>query len=162
MSQKFNKQLFSFQEHLLLVMCQTKLQAKLSIVLVTSPIASHPSTELLEKVVSSFKLVPELSSCRLVIIGDGVKLGKFRPKRGSVTSEMIDNYRTYLTNIEQMIANASSDSIWSNTSLIRMPEHVGFGHAVYHGLKMCQTEYVMVVQHDHPFSLSFRYACSFI
>ena len=137
-------------------MSVNKLQDKLSIILVTSPIASHPSTELLEKVISSFELVEELSSCRLLIIGDGVKRGKFRPKRGSVTSDMIDNYRTYLANIEHMIANADGGSIWSNTTLIQMPEHVGFGHAVYHGLKMCHTEYVMVVQHDHPFSVNFR------
>ena len=43
-----------------------------------------------------------------------------------------------------------------------MPEHVGFGHAVYTAVQMCQTDYVMVVQHDHPFSLKFRLFRDFI
>ena len=135
---------------------ELRLRERLTVLLVTSPIVSHPSTELLDKVVSSFQLVTDLNSCRLIILGDGVKCGKFLPKRGSVTNEMFSNYSSYLDKIDQKISEAEEDSLWSKTSLVRMSEHLGFGHVVYHGLRMCQTEYVMVVQHDHPFSFNFR------
>ena len=132
-----------------------EIRDEISIILVTSPIVSHPSTELIEKVVSSFDLVQGLNTCSLIIVGDGVREGRFRPKKGSVSSEMIDNYHKYLDNLHQM-TQENTDSIWSNTRVISMKEHVGFGHAVYHALNLCHTEYVLVVQHDHPFSLEFR------
>ena len=50
------------------------LKEKLSIILVTSPIVSHPSIELIGKVVSSFNLVDHLSTCSLVIGKRYVKL----------------------------------------------------------------------------------------
>merc|ERR1712098_154903 len=84
-------------------------------------------------------------------------MGKFRPKRGCVTSEMIDNYHQFIQNLQNKVdASVADGNIWSRTQVVRMAEHVGFGHAVYHAIQMCQTEYVMVVQHDHPFSLEFR------
>ena len=135
---------------------ELSLKERLTVLLVTSPIVSHPSTELLDKVVSSFQFVTDLNSCKLIILADGVKCGKFRPKRGSVTNEMFSNYSSYLDKIDGKIGSAEEGSLWSRTSLVRMTEHLGFGHVVYHGLRMCQTEYVMVVQHDHPFSFSFR------
>jgi hypothetical protein len=35
--------------------------------------------------------------------------------------------------------------------VIRLEKHLGFGHAVLRGLREASTDYVMVVQHDHPF-----------
>ena len=134
------------------------LKEKLSIILVTSPIVSHPSIELIGKVVSSFNLVDHLSTCSLVIgkryvklssitlswvgikptdqsqaekmvklftnfrlVADGVKLGKFRPKRGSVTSQMIDNYHQFLLNLQCKVDDSVDDgSIWSRTQVIRI------------------------------------------
>ena len=133
------------------------LQNKVTVVLVTSPIVSHPNTELIEKVVDSFKLVQDLPSCNLLIMADGVKIGNFKPKKGSVPEDMVQNYNLYLETLEQKIQESDQESMWSRTELIKLPHHVGFGHAVYHALKMCQTEYVLVVQHDHPFSCTFRY-----
>ena len=132
------------------------LKDKLSIILVTSPIVSHPATELIDKVIASFDQVKDLCSCSLLILADGVKCGKFRPKKGVVTSDMVDRYDSFLERLRAKVREAGSDSIWSRTSIIKMTEHLGFGHVVYFGLRQCQTEYVMVVQHDHPFSVSFR------
>lgn len=132
------------------------LKDRLTIILVTSPIVSHPSTELIDKVVTSFGLVKDLCSCSLLILADGVKCGKFRPKKGVVTSEMVDTYDTFLERLRVKVKEAESDSIWSRTRVIKMTEHLGFGHVVYYGLRQCPTDYVMVVQHDHPFSVSFR------
>ena len=132
------------------------LKDRLTIILVTSPIVSHPSTELIDKVISSFGLVKDLCSCSLLILADGVKCGKFRPKKGVVTSDMVNTYDTFLERLRVKVRDAESDSIWSRTRVIKMTEHLGFGHVVYYGLRHCQTESVMVVQHDHPFSVSFR------
>ena len=133
------------------------LQNKVTIVLVTSPIVSHPNTELLDKVVDSFQLVQDLSSCNLLIMADGVKIGNFKPKKGSVPEVMVQNYNLYLETIKQKISESDQESIWSRTELIQIPHHVGFGHAVYHALKLCKTDYVLIVQHDHPFSCNFKY-----
>merc|ERR1719384_290133 len=105
---------------------ELSLKERLTVLLVTSPIVSHPSTELLDKVVSSFQFVTDLNSCKLIILSDGVKCGKFRPKRGSVTNEMFSNYSSYLDKIDQKISEAEEDSLWSKTSLVRMSEHLGF------------------------------------
>lgn len=42
-------------------------------ILTTSPTVSNPSTALLERVVDTFKLVPSLLSCHLIIVCDGIK-----------------------------------------------------------------------------------------
>ena len=129
---------------------------KVTILMVTSPILSHPSTELLERVVSSFSLVSSLSSCQMLLLADGAKCGKFRPKRGMVPADMFTTYNLYLDRLEDLVEKADTDSIWSRTKVIRMEEHLGFGHVVLHGLRLATTEYVMVVQHDHPFSIQFN------
>jgi hypothetical protein len=49
------------------------MQNKVTIVLVTSPIPSHPSTELVDGVIASFGLVG-MDKAPLIIIADGVKL----------------------------------------------------------------------------------------
>ena len=162
----FRINLFSFSHGVLLLYsvffskglcyCTMALKDRLTTILVTSPIVSHPSTELMDRVVASFDLVKDLCSCSLLILADGVKCGKFRPKKGVVTSEMVECYDTFLERLRIKISEASSDSIWSRTRMIKMKEHLGFGHVVYYGLRHCQTEYVLVVQHDHPFSVSFR------
>ena len=142
------------------VICSMPLKDRLTIILVTSPVVSHPSSELLEKVVASFDLVEDLSSCSLLILADGVKLGKFRPKKGIVGSDMRDKYEEYLETLRTRAREAGPDSIWSRTQVIKMTEHLGFGHVVYYGLRHCCTEYVMVVQHDHPFSVKFRWVAN--
>ena len=133
----------------------TPVSERVTILMVTSPILSHPSTELMERVVSSFSLVSSLSSCNMLLLADGAKCGKFRPKRGMVPTDMVTNYSMYLDKLEELVENAETDSIWSRTKVIRMSEHLGFGHVVLHGLKLATTEYVMVLQHDHPFSIKF-------
>jgi len=134
---------------------ESPVKERVTIILVTSPILSHPTTELIEKVVESFTLVSWLSTCKLLLVADGAKVGKFRPKRGQVPGEMVLAYTEYLDRVQGLLDTAVPDSIWSRTSLVRLVEHKGFGHAVLHGLMMADTEYVMVVQHDHPFTNRF-------
>jgi len=135
--------------------CSENVKDKMTILLVTSPILSHPNTELLDRVVSSFSLVESLCSCQMLLLADGVKCGKFRPKRGIVPAEMVIKYNLYLNKLEELARTSKADSIWSRTKVIRLEEHMGFGHVVLRGLKEARTEYVLVVQHDHPFSKQF-------
>ena len=65
------------------------------------------------------------------------------------------------TFVSSSTREAGPDSIWSRTQVIKMAEHLGFGHVVYYGLRHCRTEYVMIVQHDHPFSVKFRWVENF-
>lgn len=128
---------------------------RVTIILVTSPLLCHPSTELLEKVVDSFNFVTSLSGCRLIIVADGLKVGKFRPKKGQVPEDMVQRYEEYLERVKTLLDREEAGSIWAKASLVQLPEHRGFGHAVLWGLRAADTEYVMVVQHDHPFTSRF-------
>merc|ERR1719500_1201809 len=86
----------------------TPVSERVTILMVTSPILSHPSTELMERVVSSFSLVSSLSSCQMLLLADGVKCGKFRPKRGMVPTDMVTNYNLYLDRLEELVNNSDS------------------------------------------------------
>jgi hypothetical protein len=66
---------------------------ELGLVLVTSPIPAHPSTSLLETIVSSFGLVVGLAGRPLVVVADGLKEGRLRPKRGEVPAAVAQAYR---------------------------------------------------------------------
>ena len=65
-------------------------------VVVTSPILAHPSTALLETILSSLSLVAGLEDLQVLVVADGVKEGRFRPKRGEVPGEVVAGYRAYL------------------------------------------------------------------
>ena len=129
---------------------------ELGVVVVTSPIISHPSTALLETIFASFDLVEGLAGREVVVVADGVKgEGKYRPKRGEVPTKLVEAYAGYLDRVELLAKEAEPGSIWANTRVVRLPEHRGFGHALLAGLHEVTTEFVLVVQHDHPFTARF-------
>ena len=45
----------------------------LTVIVVTSPVRCHPSTEMIERVFSSFALAEGLAGCRVIVVADGVK-----------------------------------------------------------------------------------------
>ena len=49
---------------------------QLTVLVVTSPILSHPSTELIERVFMSFLLVPGLAACKKILLADAARPGK--------------------------------------------------------------------------------------
>ena len=129
---------------------------ELGVVVVTSPIISHPSTALLETIFASFNLVEGLAGREVVVVADGVKgEGKYRPKRGEVPTKLVEAYAGYLDRVELLAKEAEPGSVWANTRVLRLPEHRGFGHALLAGLHEVTTEFVLVVQHDHPFTARF-------
>ena len=73
------------------------------IVLTTSPVASHPSTALVEAVLRSFAHVPALFDCRLIIVADGYRVGgKAKHKSGVVTEDGAQRYRQYVARLRQL------------------------------------------------------------
>ena len=84
------------------------------------------------------------------------RLRRYAPKRGQVPEAMLDNYAQYVGVLQDRVATAVTQhqtGLWSRTTVLALPARVGFGHAVKAGLLGCDTPYVMVVQHDHPFTL---------
>ena len=128
---------------------------ELGVVVVPSPILSHPSTALLQTIFASFDLVEGLRGREVVLVADGAKVGKYRPKRGEVPTKVVEAYTGYLDRVEEMTKEAEPGSIWASTRVVRLPEHRGFGHALLAGLHEVTTEFVLVVQHDHPFTARF-------
>jgi hypothetical protein len=188
------------------------LSSRLGVVIVTSVVKSHPNTELMEKVVASFKRCRGLEACRIIIVCDGARKGdKYQPKKGRATQEALTNYDEYKRRLHRLCGRtmlpqaqpeegeavageasalaqdegkevveakrprqdegreeepthlsveedgagqeqlAPPSEHWRNTEIIELPERMGFGHAVHRGLVTLDTEYVLVVQHDHSF-----------
>ena len=131
----------------------------LSVILTTSPTQSNPSTTLLEAVLSSFAEVPQLESCRLTIVCDGIdiaaaeesdKKSKLGFKRGVVTEESSERYAQYKRNVVAIAERRSAEGM--PTEVLEMPTRVGFGWAVRSAIsEKVRTKYTMVIQHDRYF-----------
>jgi hypothetical protein len=119
-------------------------------VLVTSPVPSHPSTALIETVLRSFELVPGLTSCRRVLMCDGARSGPRNAwKRGRYKQESIRKYAEYLDRVTALAT--APESVFYGVEIVRLPDRVGFGGCVSHGLSLVTTPLVMIVQHDWKF-----------
>ena len=122
---------------------------RLTIVLTTSPIKTHPSTRLIEEVFESIAVLAGLGDCRK-IVADGVKVrerDKFRS--GICTPEAMSNYRHYLSRLEALTKTEGSPL--RGAELLALDERHGFAHALRRGLMRVATPFVLVAQHDRSF-----------
>jgi hypothetical protein len=123
-----------------------------SIILVTSPSASIPSTSITNYVIKSFGLLDGLEGVPIKIVFDGFKLAsENRYKKGRITEQSKNLYDKYFQNLQ---------IDWKehpNVELIRAPEHLGFAHCVKLGLEACTTTFALITQHDRCFLQSFAY-----
>mmetsp|Transcript_2872 Transcript_2872/g.4915 ORF Transcript_2872/g.4915 Transcript_2872/m.4915 type:complete len:338 (+) Transcript_2872:106-1119(+) len=134
---------------------------RLTIVLVTSPIPSHPATELVDQVIESFDLVRGLERCPLVIVADGFQVRDGRPawNQGKIDESTSHKYLAY---IDALTAKYCKQPIEDGEKLSSAGRHVkiigplqnrvNFGHALLAGLSEVDTEFVLVVQHDRVFA----------
>ena len=123
---------------------------RLTIVLTTSPIKTHPSTRLIEEVFESIAVLAGLGDCRKIIVADGVKVrehDKFRS--GICTPEAMSNYRHYLSRLEALTKTEGSPL--RGAELLVLDERHGFAHALRRGLMRVATPFVLVAQHDRSF-----------
>lgn len=131
----------------------------LTIVVTTSPARSNPSLEMMETVVSSFRLIPGLSCCRLMIVCDGCNVGKkHRPSRGIVSEDAAERYQQFIDAL-RVASTTSEDSVdkgpLSGATILIQPCREGFGFAVKRALESVETPFVMVVHHDQRFRKAF-------
>lgn len=122
----------------------------LSIIIVTSPVQSHPDTFLIDSVINSFSYVKGLSECPVLIMMDGFNVSATaRTKCGRVTQEMALAYEEYHTRLRSLYC------LDPKYQIHRSDKHVGFAMSVKAALEMCQTDYAMIVQHDRSFMSPF-------
>jgi len=131
---------------------------------VTSPVISNPSTEMLEKTVSSYLDGTGLARCSKVLVSDGYTVAapsqQPKQKSGRVAQDWVAPYEEFRDRVDKLVAAGGAfpgplpdmsvpNSFWL-CSHLRLPDHRGFGGCVYCGLRRVTTPYVLVVQHDRP------------
>jgi len=120
------------------------LRSQLTALVFTSPVASNPSLEMILAVIESFRFIPGLAECRLLITCDGAGkvCDEVRPKRGLVTAGLKARYDAFVERLR--IAFGSH-------CILALPEREGFGRAVRAALALVETPYVLICQHDNLF-----------
>jgi hypothetical protein len=146
----------------------------LTIVITTSPIKSHPSTEVIESAMATFLLAGGSNfaySCRKIIVCDGYRTyvsdakdddptttvsrrqnDKQSMRNGIVTPQQAENYAQYKERLQTLCENATTTSAFQNTNIIELPDRHGYGYALKHVVTHhVTTPYVCVIQHDRTF-----------
>lgn len=141
----------------------------LTVVLTTSACPLHPSTWCLETVLASFRRVPGLDTCRMVVVCDGyvVKKGlaKPRPRAGIIDENMAANYAAYVEKLRRLAsvgtygdglatgsaADGGATSPLLGAMIVVLETNHGFGRALEAGVEHVTTPFVLVVQHDRYF-----------
>lgn len=122
----------------------------ISIIVVTSPAPSNPSTELISQSIESCDLIDGLSECPVIIVMDGFKVGPVdRTKIGRITEESAARYELY----HQALLEKYSSPRYR---VFRNPVHQGFALSVKAGLELCTTKYCVVAQYDRMFCAPFN------
>lgn len=126
---------------------------RLSVIIVSSPVKSHPSTYLLDTVIESLPFFHGLEGCPVTIVFDGCKLTdapKFSTKRGKVNQLLYDRYVKY----KQAVASKYTGARYT---IIELETHHGFALCAKKGLLACGSTYAMIIQHDRIFFREFRH-----
>mmetsp|Transcript_3256 Transcript_3256/g.6473 ORF Transcript_3256/g.6473 Transcript_3256/m.6473 type:complete len:406 (+) Transcript_3256:260-1477(+) len=140
------------------------LQKACTVILVTSPIESHPSTELLDRCLSSIiRSFPELDGCRIIVACDGAKCvadGAVKPWRrifGKTDKATVQKYRGFLESLTArpwMVCNRPREVFNGNESSLPIPdletglEWLGFALTLKRALGLVTTPTVFVTCHD--------------
>ena len=138
----------------------------LTVVVTTSPIQSHPSTEVLERTFGTFHLAGHaFLKCRKIIVCDGCRIveqekevskkhanDRQKLRSGIATSRQADNYLLFKQALQQLCHVALDDSPFTNTIVKELDSRHGYGFALRHALReYVSTPYVCVIQHDRTF-----------
>jgi hypothetical protein len=138
----------------------------MTIVVTTSPIKSHPSTEVLQRTFETFFFAgPEFLKCQKIIVCDGVRIQdetgaisrkhanvKQALRNGIATCSQANNYEEFKAKLRIMCHEADEDSPFYNTIIEELSTRHGYGFALRHALYHCvKTPYVCVIQHDRTF-----------
>ena len=124
------------------------LSDQLTVIITTSPIKSHPSTVMLDTVISSLDLIAGCQSCSKIIVCDGYTVEtKEAHKSGKISATTEANYLQYL----QALQDKANKGDYVNTNVVIQNQRYGFAENVNMMLKLVKTPYVMILQHDQCF-----------
>ena len=122
-----------------------KMEQIVTIVIVTSPTTSNPSTEMIDRCISGVvRSFPVLANCRVVIACDGVQVLETAPSKkrifGKCTQESFDRYQAYCATLQER----------SWLTVLRQTEWQGFAISLRETMRInVQTPLVMVLPHDY-------------
>jgi hypothetical protein len=130
----------------------------LGIIVVTSVLHLHPSTDLLKAVLAThLKNEPLLQLCEEKwIVADHCKLAKpdkTKFKSGQVQADHAERYEQYLVRLEELCA--SGDWPFDGFRVHRMPIYGGFGMSLKTGLELLRAPYALILQHDRVLKQAF-------
>jgi hypothetical protein len=143
---------------------------KLTVLIQTSPIPSHPSTALLEALFRSFQKADGLLESQIVILADGCEeinsslsltscneggLERENMKHGKSSAMTADNYRLYLKQLKNMLQDQTfpiCPQPGGSLQLLELENRHGSARAIQVGMNhVVNTPLVMVCQHDNFF-----------
>lgn len=111
----------------------------LSILITTSFIKSHPSTEMIEETIRRLPC----NDAKVLIVCDGFKVSdKPKAKSGTVTQDDSLKYKEYL---DRLLI------LFPNYLIIIRDKRYGYAGNLKYCLGLIETNYVMIVQHDQYF-----------
>lgn len=125
----------------------------LTIIITTSAIQSHPSTQVIDQVIDSFShFSHSVDITEIIIICDGYTVinngnsddEKINSKASRISQEIADNYEIYMNKLNELYSAPQY-------RIIRRDKHYGFARNLKYCLDQVTTKYVLVVQHDWQF-----------
>jgi hypothetical protein len=144
----------------------SSLADRLTIVITTSAIPMHPSTEVLDLLLHSCNLMSELAGVKIVLMCDYPKqiLPTPKPsssseaaarswddnvyKRGVLTRDRFERYQEYIANVRKKYGERA------DMTIVELTEYHGFAWAVREALEThVKTPYVLIGQHDYIFTM---------
>lgn len=114
---------------------------KITIIILTSPIAKHPSTEIIDQTIRDMRAV--LPDCEIIIGIDGVR------------AEQEDYRERYELYKQHLLYKCNNE--WSNVLPVVFEEHMHQAAMTRQLLKLVRTETIMFVEHDTALSPDFEY-----
>ncbi|AYV76136.1 MAG: hypothetical protein Terrestrivirus4_184 [Terrestrivirus sp.] len=121
----------------------------ITIIVTTSAIQSHPSTEVIDQVINSFShFTSSVNIAEIVIVCDGYNItnndNDVNSKACKISQEIADNYEIYLDKLKESYPGPLH-------RIIRRKQHYGFARNLKFVLDRVMTKYVLVIQHDWEF-----------
>jgi hypothetical protein len=142
----------------------TPLSAHLTIIVTTSPIVSHPSTELIESTFSTFgpNCGESFLACKKIIVCDGYRQRieplkrkftstKAALRSGIVNDDQLQFYEEFMVRLQALADKGDFGAGFGNTTVMRCEQRMGYGFALKAALAEVSTPFVCVIQHDRTF-----------
>lgn len=126
-------------------------ESDVTVIVVTSPSPSFPSTKLIDTcLLSVYEKIQYLKRSKTIIVLDGYKLHhENKLKQGKITREYKDQYDLYFAALKMKYSGPQF-------RIERLQRHMGFAFAVKHALDICTTTYALICQHDRVFCCNFN------